>query len=68
MGFQPARKAGNVVDDDDELILPVGPQKGQHVRHSGTADLAARGIVLEDADNVVTTIVCVFAAARLLGL
>nr|WP_260394782.1 hypothetical protein [Sphingobium lignivorans] len=58
----------NVVDDDDEIVLAVLFQEGEHLQHCRTTDHRAGHVVAKNADNLIGTELRKFAAARFLTI
>ncbi|WBQ11203.1 hypothetical protein L2D01_05325 [Hyphomonadaceae bacterium ML37] len=68
MGLQAARKAADIVDDDDMRIALILFEKAQHALHARAIDEAARGIVRKNVDDLISAHRGIFAAARFLRL
>ncbi|MDP3549581.1 MAG: hypothetical protein Q8R81_04195 [Novosphingobium sp.] len=66
MRFDATSQTGNVIDDDDQIVLPVLFQERQHLKHGRTTDERAGHIIAEHADNLIGTKLRKLAAARFL--
>ncbi|MEM9764151.1 MAG: hypothetical protein AAF968_16860 [Pseudomonadota bacterium] len=64
--LDPTGEPGDVIDDDDRLILLVLTQEGKHRLHPGPGGQTAREIIAEDPGDLIALEARIFFTARLL--